>query len=242
MKTTFAIMCVTVALSAGSAAAQKNAVQSVVVTNTTDAPVPTAPQGITNVEGTVEVSGSVDVNVLNIPSVSLNGIPTVNLSSGSNVGITGPVQVASAEGNPLQVRDASHATAYMIAGTTGMAGGQNLVSHYQSIPAGKMFVIESVSYKARVPSGETLQLATALTAHQQAQSNDMPLSYLIGSFELPVAMRGFEASTGHDLFTGSQSVRFYSHGAVGFTFFRSHSTLPSGTLQYYFFGYLVDVP
>jgi hypothetical protein len=46
--------------------------------------------------------------VLNIPSVSLNGIPTVILSSGSKVGITRPVQVASAEGNPLQVRDASH--------------------------------------------------------------------------------------------------------------------------------------
>ena len=66
--------------------------KDVLVTNTPAQPVPTAPQGTTNVAGTVNIGNTPNVNVANMPSVnvantpsvSISGTPTVNLAPGGS--------------------------------------------------------------------------------------------------------------------------------------------------------------
>src|SRR5262252_2044548 len=52
--------------------------QNVLVVNGSGQPVPTAPQGTTNVAGTVSVGNTPGVNVMNTPAVTISGTPSVN--------------------------------------------------------------------------------------------------------------------------------------------------------------------
>jgi hypothetical protein len=69
----------------GSKPAQRNnpgpPLTQVLVVNGTGSPVPTAPQGATNVAGTVNVGNTPNVNVANTPSVNVTNSPTVQLGN-----------------------------------------------------------------------------------------------------------------------------------------------------------------
>lgn len=239
MKKMIGILVVSLVLGASSARAQKSGTQNVVVTNTSASPVPTVAQGTTNVAGTVGITGLVDVNVMNMPLVTLSGTPTVYLSPGSSIGINGLVQVTNTPLAPLHVRDTRHATAFVVRGSFSMIDGQLEKLNTQNIPAGKMFVIESVSVKAILPGGQKL-LSAGVIVETYGQSGTNFFSVDPEAFQMPVTFRG-TTSGGADVFAGSQGMRLYSQGLIGLFTQRSGSS-QTVTIEYRFSGYLVDLP
>jgi len=73
----------------GSKPAQRNnpgpPLTQVLVVNGTGSPVPTAPQGTTNVAGTVNVGNTPNVNVANTPNVNVANTPSVNVTNSPTV-------------------------------------------------------------------------------------------------------------------------------------------------------------
>ena len=69
--------------------------QNVLVVNGSGQPVPTAPQGTTNVAGTVNVGNTPNVNVTNTPNVNVANTPTVNLAAGTATGVGNFVNLQS---------------------------------------------------------------------------------------------------------------------------------------------------
>src|SRR5438067_1397465 len=95
----------------------------VTVINHASQPVPTAAQGTTQVNGTVQVTNS----------------PTVRLAAGTSVSLDGVVSVRSAEvAQPVRIAF----------GALGGNGGNDIVSNVYAVPAGKRLVIEDLSAKA----------------------------------------------------------------------------------------------
>ncbi len=99
------------------------------VTNPKTSPVPTAAQGVTQVSGAVDVSGS---------SVAVSNQPTVNLAPGSTVAVSGSINVANqptvnlAPGNSIGI---SGTPSLNLAGTAtvGLAPGSSIA--VSSLPA-----------------------------------------------------------------------------------------------------------
>src|SRR5215469_2514513 len=69
--------------------------QNVLVVNSSGQPVPTAPQGTTNVAGTVNVGNTPNVNVANTPNVNVANTPSVN------VPISPTVQLGNSPSSPI---------------------------------------------------------------------------------------------------------------------------------------------
>jgi hypothetical protein len=121
--------------------------QNVLVVNDSGQPVPTAPQGTTNVAGTinvgntpnVNVANTANVNVANMPSVSITGTPTVSLAAGGSVGVTNPLDGQS---NPTPLAITEGAQVYEDTCSTVFAGQNFGNCYFHSLPAGKRLVIQ----------------------------------------------------------------------------------------------------
>jgi hypothetical protein len=141
--------------------------QSVVVVNGTGQPVPTAPQGTTNVAGTVNVGNTPNVNIANTPTVSISGTPTVALSPAGSTGVTNPLDNQN-NPHPLAVLEAfqPYEDGCGISISSSIGGSCT----FQPIPAGKRLVIEEFDAKGSMDSGvKPIDLgldASGLVTHQ----------------------------------------------------------------------------
>jgi len=128
------------------------------VVNSPSTPVPVAPQGTTNVAGTVNVGNTPNVNVTNTPSVSvantpsvtLAGTPTVALSPGGITGVTNPLDNQS-NATPLAVLDAIQP--YEDGCTIVVSSGVSATCNFQQIPANKRLVIEEFDAEGFMDTG-----------------------------------------------------------------------------------------
>ena len=93
--------------------------QKVLVVNGTGQPVPTAPQGTTKVDGTVNVGNTPHVTVANTPSVNVANTPTVMLESGASVNVTSPLDGQS---NPRPLATLEAVQVYGITCGIGFSG------------------------------------------------------------------------------------------------------------------------
>jgi|SRR6516164_305365 hypothetical protein len=132
--------------------------KDVLVTNTPAQPVPTAPQGTTNVAGTVNVgntpnvnvTNTPNVNVANTPSVSIAGTPTVNLAAGGSVSVTNPLDGQS---NPSPLAIMEGFQIYEDTCSTLFGGSNSAKCSFHALPAGKRLVIQEFDSDVLVEPG-----------------------------------------------------------------------------------------
>jgi hypothetical protein len=108
--------------------------QNVLVVNGSGQPIPTAPQGTTNVAGTVSIGNN----------------PTVNLAAGSGItvsnrldGQNNPAPLSTLEA--VQIYDSSCAAAFN--------GGSDATCLFQAVPSGKRLVIDEFDSFGLMPTG-----------------------------------------------------------------------------------------
>jgi len=132
--------------------------QNVLVVNGSGQPVPTAPQGTTNVAGTINVgntpsvtvANTPSVTVANTPSVSISGTPTVTLAPGGSTNVTNPID---GQNNPTPLAMMEGAQLYED-GCSGAFGGNNYGNcYFHSVPSGKRLVIQEFDADVLVETG-----------------------------------------------------------------------------------------
>jgi hypothetical protein len=198
--------------------------QNVLVVNGAGQPVPTAPQGTTNVAGTVNVGNTPSVTVANTPSVSISGTPTVALSPGGSVGVTNLLD-AQNNPNPLAVLEAiqpyEDGCAISISSTN--AGSCN----FSQIPAGKRLIIEEFDANSFMDPGiKPIQLSLGNSG------------FLVHYF--PAMFMGNNG--GADYFTTHQTTRLYAPaGYQPACYLTLSSSAQSASSFCRFSGFLVDV-
>lgn len=139
-----AIVAIAVAPGVAGAAAGK---QDVRVVNTATEPVPVAAQGVTQIAGTV--------NIGNTPSVSLSGLPTVDVKNDA--------------GDPLFVQTVGGSSPsaeipfqqFLAVSQSGLGEDCDPVD----VPTGKTLRIENVSFESRHISGEGKPIAYLVVQH-----------------------------------------------------------------------------
>jgi len=124
--------------------------QNVLVVNGSGQPVPTAPQGTTNVAGTVNVGNTPNVNVANTPSVNVANTPTVTLSGGASVNVTSPLD---GSGNPIPIATLEAVQVYGAACAFPFSGAQSGHCEFTPIPQGKQLVIQEFDARGQVEAG-----------------------------------------------------------------------------------------
>ena len=112
--------------------------KDVIVINGATQPVPVTVQGTPSITGSVAISGTPSVNVANTPSVQVTNTPTVALAPGSAVELT-PAE-------PYQVGLVCLATNVQVCQQ----------DHPSLVPAGKRFVVETVSGGAHANIGDEI--------------------------------------------------------------------------------------
>jgi len=116
--------------------------QKVLVVNGTGQPVPTAPQGTTKVDGTV--------NIGNTPSVNVANTPNVTLESGASVNVSNPLD---GQGNPKPLATLEAVQVY--ASHCGFIfGGNNSGScDFTAVPQGKQLTVQEFDASGYVEPG-----------------------------------------------------------------------------------------
>ncbi len=152
-------------------------VTPVLVTNTTDQPVPTVAQGTTQVSG----------------SVGITGTPTVNLASGAQVALANTLT------NPVLTRDVDGPAAqpfsyFDLSGqfTSGYAFANAGAGAAFTVPAGKRLVIEFVSAFAQIPGGQNIVFGRIDTTGGQWVF--VPMTHTGSYFQAGDPVEGFVAS------------------------------------------------
>ena len=122
----------------------------VLVVNGTGAPVPVAPQGTTNVAGTVNVGNTPSVNIANTPSVSITGSPTVTLAPGASTGVTNPLDN---QGNAIPLAITEGAQFYSVTCNGQFNGASGTGCNFPTVPSHKLLVIQEVDADIRIDTG-----------------------------------------------------------------------------------------
>src|SRR5215469_7846811 len=207
----------------------------VLVVNGTGSPVPTAPQGTTNVAGTVNVGNTPNVtvantpsvNIANSPSVSISGTPTVVLSPGGSTGVTNSLDGQN-NPTPLAVLEAiqiwEDSCGISIPPSTN--GG---TCNFQQIPSGKRLVVEEFDAKGILDPGlKPVEL-------------DLIVSGLASHY-FPATFMGTQ-SGGDDFFATHQTTRLYAPANIQptCTVTLSANVVSGGGYYCRLSGFLVDV-
>jgi hypothetical protein len=133
--------------------------QDVTVVNGATNPVPVAAQGTTTVAGTVNIGNTPTVALAGTPSVTVSGTPTVALAGPTTVTLAPGGSVAV--GNTVVVRDSDNpgrnGVSFLISAGGYNASGQP--GQLYTVPAGKRFVLESISASGVVDHGRTMHLS-----------------------------------------------------------------------------------
>lgn len=124
--------------------------QNILVVNGTGQPVPTAPQGTTNVAGTVNVGNTPNVTITNTPSVNVANTPAVTLESGASVGVTSPLD-GQGNATPIAVLDAFQIYEDRCAIIFSGAGFGDC--QFQTIPSDKQLVIQEFDAISNIDVG-----------------------------------------------------------------------------------------
>ena len=176
--------------------------RDVLVTNTPAQPVPTAPQGTTNVAGTVNIGNTPNVNVANMPSVnvantpsvSISGTPTVNLAPGGSTNVTNPLDGQN-NPNPLAVLEAIQP--YEDGCSMKISSTNDGSCTFQQIPAGKRLIIEEFDAYGFMDTGiKPIQLTLN------------PAGFVTHNF--PATFMGTVAAISSDNFATHQATRIYA--------------------------------
>lgn len=155
---TFTVALTTLAvLSPRAARAANNLVQMVLVTNTSSNPVPTTAVGTTNVAGSVGISGTPNMSVVNTPTVNIASMPAVT----GTVSLSGTGTVQDADQPARQPFQA-----------TVTVNLNNFTYTSVPIPAGKRLVIEYVALAgASASSGGGVQPVILLNSDVAGSAN-----------------------------------------------------------------------
>lgn len=198
--------------------------QSVLVINGTGAPVPTAPQGVTNVSGSVSLASGTTVNVGNTPNVNVANTPTVNLAGGAGVSVTNPL---NGQNNPTPLAVLEAIQPYEDSCQMNFPDVTSATCDFQVVPAGKRLVIEEFDARGR--------LATGLFPIQ------IHLRHFGPDHFFPATFMG--SSLG-DHYTTHQPTRLYigSSQTPSCEVFLSGSAADGGVYTCNISGFLVDVP
>jgi hypothetical protein len=150
------------------------------------------------------------------------------------VTIQGSAQIDS--DSPISVRDVDQPARQPFAATLHFVfedGNRNAFAHLGVVPAGKRLVVESVSYKANVISGQIAEGAIRVT------TNGKTCDYMVP----PVFVRTFLAgATQVDRFLGEAAVRLYADpGTEVIGVFDRFVTNKVGDGDVTVAGYLVDL-
>ena len=176
--------------------------RDVLVTNTPAQPVPTAPQGTTNVAGTVNIGNTPNVNVANMPSVnvantpsvSISGTPTVNLAPGGSTNVTNPLDGQN-NPNPLAVLEAIQP--YEDGCSMKISSTNDGSCTFQQIPAGKRLIIEEFDAYGFMDTGiKPIQLTLN------------PAGFVVHNF--PATFMGSNGLVSNDNFATHQATRIYA--------------------------------
>jgi hypothetical protein len=176
--------------------------QNVLVVNSAGQPVPTAPQGTTNVAGTVNIGNTPNVNIANMPSVnvantpsvSIAGTPTVNLAPGGSTNVTNPLDGQN-NPNPLAVLEAIQP--YEDGCSMKIFSTNEGSCTFQQIPAGKRLIIEEFDAYGFMDTGiKPIQLTLN------------PAGFVTHNF--PATFMGTVAAISSDNFATHQATRIYA--------------------------------
>ena len=147
--------------------------QNVLVVNGSGQPVPTAPQGTTNVAGTVNVgntpsvtvANTPSVTVANTPSVSISGTPTVALSPGGSTGVTNPLD-GSSNAIPLAITEGAQ---FLVETCSGNFNGNGSVGcSFPAVPSGQLLVVQEFDVQVSLDTGvkpQALYFGDGITNH-----------------------------------------------------------------------------
>jgi hypothetical protein len=142
--------------SVASAEEHKKNSEPVVVTNSQGNPVPvTGSVNITNVK--LPITGTVNAQVTNIPTVSVNSMPPVTLGSGATVGIDPSVTVSTADVSARHIVRLA-ATVTLEEGIESSSASVTLLTGggaFYSVPSGKLLVLNNIMVTADIPHGES---------------------------------------------------------------------------------------
>jgi hypothetical protein len=150
--------------------------QKVLVVNGTGQPVPTAPQGTTKVDGTVNVGNTPHVTVANTPSVNVANTPTVMLESGASVNVTSPLDGQS---NPRPLATLEAVQVYGITCGIGFSGSNLGFCEFTAVPQGKQLIVQEFDANGQVETGNrplSLQLLNTITS-----GNYFPYTFLVNA-------------------------------------------------------------
>jgi hypothetical protein len=165
----------------GNKPAQRNnpgaPVQSVLVVNGAGSPLPTAPQGTTNVAGTV--------NIGNSPAVTISGAPTVT--------------VGNTWANPVPGVDKERLARIPYSSAKGFNNCQNLPCglYITAPPDGYRLVVQHVSAMFGLPSGSTVPPMVDLYGYNQ--SGLVPHSTVVAKIGPPTNLGGVFAAIDEDV-------------------------------------------
>ena len=184
------------------------------VINTTAEPVPTVAQGTTNIAG----------------SVTLNGTPNVNLTSGATVGIASSANTVKIDSsNPVLIRDIDNPARQPFSDT--LVFGENS-SAVLTVPDGKRLVIEYITAECFVDPGRTIVIFA--NAH---------LGSFTTSHIIPMTSHGPDNFGASENLTVSQPVKFYADQFVEFRARKNEIIAGPVSPQVYLTvsGYLVNI-
>jgi len=210
--------------------------------------VPHIGRGASGTSNSAPTSQTQNVNVVNTPSVNaqqsgtwnvgITGTPVVGLDAGNNTvkfdAVNNTVKIDP--NNPLSVRDVDNPAWHPFAAQqfgSWNDGAQQAGDTITTVPIGKRLVIEYVSVKGAVLTGQKM-LAPGITL---TTGGVVVSHYLTTS-----AFQG--VLTGRDIYVSSQEVRLFAdQGTEVFGFaFRDSSTGNGGNVTFTISGYLVDMP
>ena len=192
-------------------------------------PLPISPTGTQTVAGTVSITGTPGVNVMNTPSVMVSGTPNVNVSNMPTVGIdplNSTVKLLRDPENPAR-QPVNHLDG------CSLNPGDFTCSAFSPyiVPAGKELVIESASASVRLPTTQKVaDIHLATTA-----GGTGTIKYLAPSYQAD------DGTFAH--FLASQQMRFYADPSTTVIMECDRNTgAGTGGCAVGFSGYLVDVP
>jgi len=180
------------------------ATQNVLVVNGSGQPVPTAPQGTTNVAGTVNVGNTPSVNVTNIPSVNVTNTPsmnvantpTVNLAAGTGINVSNPID---AQNNPAPLSVLEAVQLYDSSCAATFNGGSDATCSFQAVPSGKRLVIDEFDSFGLVATGIN---PLVIGVNTFSDTHFFPVTSVMAT------------GSGFNSFTGHQQTRLYLRAGV----------------------------
>lgn len=227
------------------AAAPVDAVKDVQVVNDATRPVPVAPQGVTPIQGSVNVANQPVVMVGNAPSVTVENTPSVNVANTPAVTVSNTPSVNVANMPTVQVDPAQLAAAIRSA-DRGRCAFQRMVSLQfpadspapqagMPVPSGRI-VIEQVAAWVGLTSGSTLSSMDIYTNVRDPGAVDSTLGY---HYLLATPTGPSSGGMAYDQFVVTQPVRIYVDGEASIVVHRGVGW-GQGQLIATISGYIVD--